>query len=144
MTLTPRILLVDDDPNDVAIAQLAFEWSGLHEDLAVAHDGLDALEYLRRTGTHQHRPVGSPHLVLLDLNMPRVDGFDVLRTVRHDDALVHIPIVVFTTSDAQRDRVRCNDLGADDYLIKPSGIEQFLTIIGDLTSRWLRDDSVAM
>ena len=143
MTLTPRILLVDDDPNDVAIAQLAFELSGLDEDLAVAYDGLDALEYLRRTGAHQHRPAGSPYLVLLDLNMPRVDGFDVLRAVRHDDALAHIPIVVFTTSDAERDRVRCTELGADDYLVKPSGMQQLMTVIGDLTSRWLQEDSVA-
>ncbi|AFZ66198.1 response regulator [Deinococcus peraridilitoris] len=130
-----RILLVEDNELDIELAQLVFQERGLDGQVAVARDGQEALDYLRRRGVFESRPEGHPALVLLDLNMPRVSGFQVLSSVKNDPDLRHVPIVVFSTSKV--DRTACEELGADDYVPKPSSFEAFLSTMQDLTNTWL-------
>jgi CheY-like chemotaxis protein len=138
------LLLVEDDPNDVFMATLAFEAVGLDREVAVTSDGRDALDFLQRTGRHTERPAGFPQLILMDLNMPRMNGFELLSAVKHDASLAHITVVVFTTSGTQRDREACAALGAEDYLVKPHDFQEFVNLVGHLTTRWLQTDSIAM
>ncbi|WP_240741915.1 response regulator [Deinococcus sp. KSM4-11] len=138
------ILLVEDDPNDVFIATLAFEATGLDTELAVTQNGHDALDFLQRSGSYAQRPAGSPQLILLDLNMPRMNGFDLLKAVKQDELLAPIPVVIFTTSDAKRDRALCATLGADDYLVKPNDFQDLITLVTALTTRWVQPSHLAM
>jgi len=138
------MLLVEDDPNDVFMATLAFEATGLDQEVAIACDGRDALDFLHRAGRHAGRPAGFPRLILLDLNMPRMNGLELLKAVKRDEALAHIPIVIFTTSGDPRDREACAALGAEDYLVKPHDFQEFVTLVGNLTTRWLQADNIAM
>ncbi len=142
MNSAPRLLLVEDDPNDVFMATLAFEVIGLDQQLVVAHDGQDALDYLQ--GPSAHGPAGLPRLILLDLNMPRMNGFELLKAVKQHEVLAHIPMVVFTTSVDEKDRAACSRLGASEYLVKPQTFEDLLDIIGTLTARWLSASDIAM
>lgn len=144
MKRAPMMLLVEDDPNDVFMATLAFEATGLDKEVAITSDGKDALDFLYRSGRHAERPVGLPQLILMDLNMPRMNGVELLKAVKYDEALAHIPVVVFTTSGAERDREACAALGAEDYLVKPGAFQDFVSLVGNLTSRWLQSDNLAM
>ncbi|AFZ67035.1 response regulator [Deinococcus peraridilitoris] len=144
MKRAPMMLLIEDDPNDVFMATLAFEATGLDQEVAITNDGRDALDFLYRAGRHAERPVGFPQLILTDLNMPRMNGLELLKAIKHDETLAHIPVVIFTTSDAERDREACAALGAEDYLVKPGDFQDFVSLVGNLTSRWLQSDSLAM
>lgn len=132
-----RILLVEDNVFDVELARTAFEVSEIGGELVVAYDGQDALDYLYGQGRYQHGGPAAPNLVLLDLHMPRLDGLDVLRRVKQDAALRHIPMVVLTTSNAPADREACRGLGADDYVVKPNDFGLFVDLIEALKDRWL-------
>lgn len=130
-----HILLVEDNELDIELARLVFQERGLEGELTVARDGQEALDYLRREGEYEARPEGHPALVLLDLNMPRVSGYQVLSSVKRDPALWHVPIVVFSTSNFDQDV--CARLGADDYVPKPGNFDEFLKTVHDLTHTWL-------
>ena len=132
-----RILLVEDNEFDIELARTAFDAIGLPGEPIVTRDGQEALDYLRREGEFAEPHPPSPQLVLLDLHMPRLDGLDVLRSVKQDQRLRDIPVVVFTTSNAPADRAACAALGADDYQVKPNDFGEFLTLVQLLTSRWL-------
>lgn len=136
-----HVLLVEDDQFDVELARLAWAESALSGEPEVVRDGQDALNYLRREGQYHSRVAGEPRLVLLDLNMPRVSGLELLGALKRDPELRHLPVVVFTTSDERRDREACAALGADDYLIKPSNFERFVGLLNDLAARWLGPDA---
>jgi CheY-like chemotaxis protein len=121
------VLVVDDDPGDVLLIEEALERSGQVQDVHVGGDGHDAVAFLRRTGQYTDAP--RPDLILLDLNMPRMNGRQVLAEVKTDPQLCCIPILVFTTSQDPRDIVACYDLHANAYVTKPMNLEDFTTTV---------------
>ncbi len=122
-----EVLLVEDDPGDVLMTQEAFQDYKIANNLNVVTNGEDAIAYLRKQGAYAH--VVTPDLVLLDLNLPRRDGREVLREVKSDETLQHIPIVVLTTSDAEDDVLGSYQLHANAYVRKPVDFEQFVAAI---------------
>jgi CheY-like chemotaxis protein len=121
------VLLVEDDPGDVVLIREAFEHNKVYNTLHVVSDGVQALEFLRGEGEHADAP--RPDLVLLDLNLPRKDGREVLAEVKADPDLRTIPIVVLTTSEAEEDIVRSYDLHANAYVTKPVDFERFIEVV---------------
>ena len=127
------ILLVEDNPADVRLAQEAFKDARVANRLHVARDGVEALSMLRdATGA-----VPRPDLILLDLNLPRKDGREVLQDVKQDEALRHIPVVVLSTSQSEQDIARCYRLGANAFVTKPVDIDRFFQVIRSLEQFWL-------
>ncbi len=122
-----EILLVEDDPGDVLMTTEALADSKIANRLHVVNNGEEALAFLRQEGQYEGSP--RPDLVLLDLNLPRMDGREVLEIVKNDPALRRIPIVVLTTSDAEEDVVRSYDLHANAYVTKPVDFEQFVSVV---------------
>ena len=122
-----EVLLVEDDPGDVVLVREAFEYNKLHNALHVVADGVEALDFLyRRNG---HEDARRPDLVLLDLNLPRKDGREVLEEVKADKDLRTIPIVVLTTSEAEEDILRSYDLHANAYVTKPVDFDRFIEVV---------------
>jgi CheY-like chemotaxis protein len=121
------VLLVEDDPGDVLLIREAFEDNKVRNRLHVVADGVEALTFLRREGEHADAP--QPDLVLLDLNLPRKDGREVLAEVKGDDALQHIPVVVLTTSKAEEDVLRSYKLHANAYVTKPVDFDRFIDVV---------------
>jgi CheY-like chemotaxis protein len=122
-----HVLLVEDDPGDVLMTQEAFEHHRIGNPLHVVSDGAAALRFLRREGEHTDAP--RPGLILLDLNLPLMNGREVLAEIKSDDQLRSIPVVVFTTSQAEEDIVRSYDLHANAYVAKPVDFSRFMEII---------------
>ncbi|MDT0302212.1 response regulator [Streptomonospora wellingtoniae] len=122
-----EVLLVEDDPGDVLMTKEAFAEHKVGNNLNVVSDGVEALRFLRREGEHADAPM--PHLILLDLNLPRKDGREVLEEVKKDEGLAHIPIVVLTTSEAEEDILRSYRLHASAYVAKPVDFEQFIQVV---------------
>ncbi len=121
------VLLVEDDPGDVVLIKEAFEYNKVHNALHVVSDGVQALDFLYRRDGHENAP--RPDLVLLDLNLPRKDGREVLEEVKADPDLRTIPIVVLTTSEAEEDIVRSYDLHANAYVTKPVDFDRFIEVV---------------
>ena len=121
------ILLVEDDPGDVLLIREAFEDNKVHNRLHVVPDGVEALTFLRQEGEHADAP--RPDLVLLDLNLPRKDGREVLAEVKGDESLQHIPVVVLTTSKAEEDVLRSYKLHANAYVTKPVDFDRFIEVV---------------
>jgi CheY-like chemotaxis protein len=122
-----EVLLVEDDPGDVLLIQEAFADNKLLNNLNVVNDGEQALAYLRREGPYADAP--RPDLMLLDLNLPRKDGREVLQEVKSDEGLRTIPVVVLTTSEAEEDVLRSYQLHANAYVAKPVDFERFVSIV---------------
>ena len=122
-----EVLLVEDDPGDVVLIREAFEHNKVYNALHVVSDGVQALEFLRREGDYSAAP--RPDLVLLDLNLPRKDGREVLAEVKEDADLRTIPVVVLTTSEAEEDIVRSYDLHANAYVTKPVDFDRFIEVV---------------
>jgi two-component system response regulator len=132
------ILLVEDNPDDEALTMRAFKKSHLANDVIVARDGVEALDYLFGTGAYEGRDVADkPHLILLDLKLPRLDGMDVLKRIRADERVNLIPIVVLTSSREQEDLIRSYALGANSYIRKPVDFNQFVNAVQQLGLYWL-------
>ncbi|HLN23170.1 MAG TPA: response regulator [Patescibacteria group bacterium] len=129
------ILLVEDDPADAALAQHALKESALKTRVFHVRDGIECLRFLRREG-EDFAKATRPHLILLDLNMPRMDGREVLETIKADANLREIPVVVLTTSDFEQDVLRSYDLGANSFVTKPVDIDQFLTVMRSVENYW--------
>ncbi|GEN79255.1 response regulator [Actinotalea fermentans] len=121
------VLLVEDDPGDVLMTREAFEENKVANRLAVVSDGESAMAYLRKEGPYADAP--TPDLVLLDLNLPRMDGREVLAAMKGDDALRSIPVVVLTTSEAEEDVLRSYALHANAYVTKPVDFERFIDVV---------------
>jgi CheY-like chemotaxis protein len=121
------VLLVEDDPGDALMTQEAFEHHKIRNTLHVVKDGVEALTFLRREGEYADAP--RPGLILLDLNLPRKDGREVLAEVKADAELRHIPVVVLTTSDAEEDILRSYSLHANAYVTKPVDFDRFIEVI---------------
>jgi CheY-like chemotaxis protein len=122
-----QILLVEDDPGDVLMTREAFEDNKVANELHVVNDGAEALAFLRKEGEFAGSP--TPDLVLLDLNLPRMDGREVLAAVKADDELRQIPIVVLTTSEAEEDVLRSYALHANAYVTKPVDFDRFIEVV---------------
>ncbi len=121
------ILLVEDDPGDELITREAFEHNKIKNNLHVAHDGQEGLDFLYRRGEYAVAP--RPDLILLDLNLPKYDGRQLLEQIKNDESLCHIPIVVLTTSSAEEDILRSYKLHANAYVTKPVDLDQFMSAV---------------
>ncbi|MCG6971463.1 MAG: response regulator [Gammaproteobacteria bacterium] len=132
------ILLVEDNPDDEALTLRALSKNNIANQVIVARDGAEALDYLFGTGTHDGRNVNhQPQLILLDLKLPKIDGLEVLKRLRMDNRTKHVPVVVLTSSMEQRDIVACYDDGANSYIRKPVDFEEFLKAVNQLGMYWL-------
>ena len=130
-----EILLVEDNPGDARLTKEALRDARVRNNLHVAPDGVEALAFLRREG--KHAAVPTPDLILLDLNLPKKDGREVLEEIKHDDQLRHIPVVILTTSQAERDIADTYRLRANAYVTKPVDLEQFLKVVQSIEHFWL-------
>ncbi|WP_217639340.1 response regulator [Salinihabitans flavidus] len=130
-----EVLLVEDSPGDVRLTQEAFREANIAIKLHVAEDGVEAMEFLRREGVHADAP--RPDLILLDLNLPRMDGREVLALIKADDKLKSIPTVILTTSEAEADIVKSYHLQANCYLSKPVELEVFEGLVKSINEFWL-------
>ncbi|WP_225334140.1 response regulator [Halomicrobium urmianum] len=130
-----EILLAEDNPGDVKLTRKALERGQIANNLHVVEDGVEALGYLRQEG--EHADARRPDLILLDLDMPRKDGKEVLRELRDDDDLRRIPVVVMTSSAAEEDIAKSYDLNANAYLTKPVDFDGFLDVVGRIEEFWL-------
>jgi len=132
------ILLVEDNPDDVDLTLRAFRKSQILNEIVVARDGVEALDYLFATGIYAERdPKALPEVVLLDLKLPRVDGLEVLRRLRDNERTRRLPVVVLTSSNEERDILSSYDLGANSFVRKPVDFAQFLTAAQQLGMYWL-------
>lgn len=130
-----EILLVDDNPGDLRLVAEALKEGDMQVRLHTAKDGMEAMAFLRRRGKYEDAP--RPDLILLDLNMPRMNGRQVLAEIKEDSALKHIPVVVLTGSRELDDMVKTYDLHANSYVTKPGDFEQFIIMLNSITSFWL-------
>lgn len=132
------ILLVEDNPDDQDLTMIAFRESRIANEVVLARDGVEALDYLFGTGSFAGRDLRvMPSVVLLDLKLPRVDGLEVLARIRADDRTRRIPVVILTSSKEQEDVVRSYNLGANSYVRKPVNFAQFLEAAKELGLYWL-------
>ena len=122
-----EVLLVEDDPGDVLMTKEAFQDYKVKNQLHVVNDGTEAMAFLRREGAHTSAP--RPDLVLLDLNLPKMDGREVLQAIKSDAELASIPVVVLTTSEAEEDVLRSYSLHANAYVTKPVDFERFIEVV---------------
>jgi two-component system, chemotaxis family, response regulator Rcp1 len=133
------ILLVEDDRDDQELTRMALAKGRLPTDLHVAEDGIEALEFLRKEGRYAGPggvPAPRPDLILLDLNLPRLDGREFLDALRADSRLRHLPVVVLTTSTRGSDVRACYGLGANSYMVKPNSMGQFVRAMTQLQDYW--------
>jgi two-component system, chemotaxis family, response regulator Rcp1 len=129
------ILLVEDSPSDVLLTREALRDARIANDLSVARDGEEAMEYLRQEGEHSGK--GRPDIVILDLNLPRMNGREVLREIKGDDALRRIPVIILTTSSSDRDIGECYDSHANCFLTKPIDFEEFIDVVRSMEHFWI-------
>lgn len=130
-----EILLVEDNPGDVRLTKEALKEAKVGNNLHVVEDGVAAMQFLRREGEYLDMP--RPDLILLDLNLPKKDGREVLEEIKADDSLKLIPVVVLTTSHAEEDIVRSYNLHANCYVTKPVDLDQFMRIVKSIEDFWL-------
>jgi len=132
------ILLVEDNPRDEALTLRALKKSNIVNEVIVARDGVEALDYLFGTGGHAGRDLSAmPQLVLLDLKLPKIDGLQVLQKIRSDERTRRLPVVIFTSSNEEEDLIKSYNLGANSYVRKPVDFEQFLEATRQLGLYWL-------
>ena len=136
MSTLGRIVLVEDDPKDVELTLTALEEYKLANEVVVTRDGEEALDYLFRRGAFAARSNGNPAVLLLDLKLPKVDGLEVLQTIKSDEKLKMIPVVVLTSSREERDMVASYRLGVNAYVVKPVNFYEFVDAIKELGIFW--------
>ena len=132
----PRILFAENDPNDVEMTLAALTEHHVTNEIVVVPDGAAALDYLYARGRFAGRPPGNPLFILLDLKMPKVDGLEVLKTIKSDPALRLIPVVMLTSSREEQDLVRSYELGTNAFIVKPVGFPAFVDAIKHLGVFW--------
>jgi chemotaxis family two-component system response regulator Rcp1 len=130
-----EILLVEDNPGDVRLTKEALKEGKVYNNLHWARDGVEALEFLKREGKHAKAP--RPDIILLDLNLPKKDGREVLAVIKGEPELKHIPVVVLTTSKAEEDVLRSYELHANCYVTKPVDLEKFIQVVQSIDRFWL-------
>ena len=130
-----EVLLVEDSVGDVRLTREAFKDAKVHIKLHIAADGIEAMAFLRREDPHAAAP--RPDLILLDLNLPKKDGREVLKEIKESASLMSIPVVILTTSDAEADILRSYQLHANCYITKPVNLDGFLTVVKSIDTFWL-------
>ena len=130
------ILLAEDNPRDAELALAAMEEHHIADNVIVCHDGTEVLDYLYYRGAYKGRQHGNPAVVFLDLKMPKMDGLEVLRTIKNDAELKPIPVVMLTSSREERDLAKSYALGANAYVVKPVEFHQFITAVKELGVFW--------
>jgi CheY-like chemotaxis protein len=130
------ILLVEDNPHDLELTLIALSKSQLANEVVIARDGAEALDYLTRRGQFADRLAGNPAVVLLDLKLPKVDGLEVLKEIRATAKLRSQPVVMLTSSKEEQDLVRSYELGVNAYVVKPVDFNEFVRAISDLGIFW--------
>jgi len=131
-----RILIVDDSPNDVELTKAALAEINLANEVLVAEDGEEALDYLNKRGKFSDSEKGNPAVILLDIKMPKMNGIEVLKHIRSNDKFKYIPVIMLTSSNQERDLVESYKLGANSYVVKPVDIVQFINAVKDLGQFW--------
>ena len=132
------ILLVEDNPDDELLTIRAFRKCNLLNEIVVAHDGPEALDYLFGMGTHKGRDTRmQPEVILLDLKLPKLDGHEVLERIRHDERTKLLPVIILTSSTEDQDMGRSYECGANSYIRKPVDFDQFMEAVGQLGLYWL-------
>ena len=131
------ILLAEDDPNDVELIQAALAEHNILNPIVVTRDGAECLDYLYRRGAFANRDTGDPLLILLDLKMPKVDGFEVLQKVKSDPSLKRVPVIVLTSSEQDQDIIRSYNLGVNAFVVKPVNFDKFVKVVKDFSLFWL-------
>ena len=134
-TRPAEILLVEDNDNDVELTRTAFQKSRLLVNIHHAKDGEECMAFLRKEGKYADAP--TPDIILLDLNMPRMDGREVLTEISEDASLCHLPVVILTTSAEESEILKMYQLRCSSYIIKPVNLDQFIRVIQSLTDYWL-------
>jgi CheY-like chemotaxis protein len=135
------VLVAEDDPNDVFLLRRAFQKAGVFNAVVVAHNGQEAIDYLRGDGPYHNRANHPfPALMLLDLKMPLVDGFDVLAWLKSHPLDRKLPVVVLSSSNQEKDIQRAHQMGAHDYRVKPQQFEDLVEIVKGVRDRWLEPD----
>ncbi|MGZ5278790.1 MAG: response regulator [Pseudobdellovibrionaceae bacterium] len=132
----PLVLLVDDDANDEELAQIALAETNIPHHLVIKRDGAQALQWIEEERT-KGLDLQWPHLILLDLKLPKVTGFEVLQTLRSDQLTKNIPVVIFTSSLEEQDLAKCYDSGANAYIRKPIDFKEYRKTIGDMARFWI-------
>lgn len=132
-----QILLVEDDDNDAELTIKALKESNIANQIIRVEDGEEAINYLKCEGKYQSRPNLHPALILLDLKLPKINGLEVLKTIRGNEALKYIPVVVLTSSREEQDLIRSYELGVNAYVVKPVDFQQFALAIKELGIFWL-------
>lgn len=130
------ILLVEDNPDDIELTLIALEKTRLANPVVSVRDGEEALDFLRRQGKWAERVDQNPAVILLDKKLPKIDGHEVLKSVRADESLRHIPVVMLTSSREEKDLLRSYDLGVNAYVVKPVAFDDFMAAISDLGMFW--------
>ena len=130
-----EFLLVEDNPGDVRLTKEALAESKLYNNLNVVHDGLEALRFLRQDPPYENAP--RPDVILLDLNLPKIDGREVLATIKSTPEFKRIPVVVISSSEAEADILRSYDLHVNCYVTKPVNLDQFIKVVQSIESFWL-------
>lgn len=136
MVVLGRILLAEDDPSDEELTMRALSSHNLVNEVVVARDGEEALDYLYARGRFADRVPGNPAVVLLDLKMPRIDGLQVLRQIRSEPSLSLVPVVVLTSSKEEKDLMSSYQLGANAYVVKPVDFTEFVKAVKDIGGFW--------
>jgi CheY-like chemotaxis protein len=136
METLKRILLVEDDPKDIELTLNALSEYNFANEIEIARDGVEALDYLYRRGTFAQRPDGNPVVILLDLKLPRLDGIQVLRQLKSDEHMRLIPIVILTSSRESRDLEECYKLGVNAYVVKPVRFPEFVEAVKQIGVFW--------
>jgi CheY-like chemotaxis protein len=136
MTPLGRILIVEDDPNDVELTLMALTDYNLANEVVVARDGEEALDYLYCRGSFSGRSNGNPAVTLLDLKLPKIGGLEVLRQIKSDERLKSIPVVVLTSSHEEKDVMRSYSLGVNAYVVKPVDFHEFVNAVKELGVFW--------
>lgn len=130
------ILLVEDNSKDLELTLEAMAENNLGNQVVIARDGVEAMDYLRCEGKYKLRKAGNPCVVLLDNKMPRMDGIEVLRNIRSDDRLKRIPVVMITSSREEKDLISTYELGVNAYVVKPVSFQQFIEAVKQIGSFW--------
>jgi CheY-like chemotaxis protein len=136
VTTLARILIVEDDPNDVELTLTALTDYNLANEVVITRDGQQALDYLYRRGEFNTRSTDNPAVILLDLKLPKVDGLEVLQQVKSDERLKMIPVVVLTSSNEEKDMMKSYSLGVNAYVVKPVDFHEFVNAVKELGVFW--------
>lgn len=130
------ILLVEDNPRDIELTLTALAKTQLANEVIIARDGAEAIDYLKRQGAYENREPGNPAVMLLDLKLPKIDGLEVLKFIRTDEDLRALPTVMLTSSRMESDLVRSYELGVNAYVVKPVDFREFIEAVRDLGVFW--------